>query len=307
MTETTGNGAEDIEPDNVQTQAFSEAETASEDNLSDHAFSEAHVSTGDADLDVAAAFLEKVLDGNILPEENVLESLSRISTKLQKHREHLSNCRTRRLWLQCLDMVAILRRSIKAERTGNFELHLQCVKDMLPYFAGYRMVEWRYTLLMEMLTASSSVQPSGKLKKNPLLLLDKTQTCLFCSCSIPSPHISTCFFASGARVWDITTAQAALGADICTNVLFGHAIGGCDTTSSLFSMDKREPLLRLKNSKGLWYCCTGESLNTLRCFKYLQKLSTSKSALEPKTLPPTASAAQFHSLLTYFQVQVWLT
>jgi hypothetical protein len=206
---------------------------------------------------------------------------------------------------------------------------------MLPYFAGYRMVEWRYTLLMEMLTASSSVQPSGKLKKNPLLLLDKTQACLFCSCSIPSPHISTCFFASGARVWDITTAQAALGADICTNVLFGHAIGGCDTTSSLVSMDKREPLLRLMNSplfrqqaevfatesntqeaitvageRTLVLLYRGkedDSLNTLRCFKYLQKLSTSKSALEPKTLPPTASAAQFHSLLTYFQVQVWLT
>ncbi len=136
MIETTGNRAADIEPDNLQTQAFSEAETVPDDNLSHPAFSEARVSTGDDDLDVAASFLEKVLDGDILPEKNVSESLSRISTKLLKHKEHLSDCRTGRLWLQYLEMVAILRRSIKAERTGNFELHLQCVKDMLPYFAA---------------------------------------------------------------------------------------------------------------------------------------------------------------------------
>ena len=85
--------SDDIEPDNLQTQAFSEAETVSDDNLSHPAFSEARVSTEDDDLDVAAAFLEKVLDGDILPEKNVLESLSRISTKLQKHKEHLSDCR----------------------------------------------------------------------------------------------------------------------------------------------------------------------------------------------------------------------
>ena len=89
--ETTGNRAADIEPDNLQTQAFSEAETVSDDNLSHPAFSEARVSTGDDDLDVAAAFLEKVLDGDILPEKNVLESLSRISTKLQKHK---NTCQT---------------------------------------------------------------------------------------------------------------------------------------------------------------------------------------------------------------------
>ena len=136
MIETTGNRAADIEPDNLQTQAFSEAETVPDDNLSHPAFSEARVSTGDDDLDVAASFLEKVLDGDILPEKNVLESLSRISTKLQKHKEHLSGCRTGRLWLQFLEMVAILRRSVKAERTGNFELQLQCVKDMLPCFAA---------------------------------------------------------------------------------------------------------------------------------------------------------------------------
>ena len=33
-------------------------------------------------------------------------------------------------------MVHILRKFIKAERTGNWELYLQSIYDMLPYFAG---------------------------------------------------------------------------------------------------------------------------------------------------------------------------
>ena len=91
------------------------------------------------------------------------------------------------------------------------------------------------------------VQPSRKLKKNPLLLLDKTQTCLFCSCSISNPNISTCF--SLLEIKCGTSKQHTVqGADICTNILFGHANGGCDTTSSSFSIGKRELLLQLKNS-----------------------------------------------------------
>jgi hypothetical protein len=35
-----------------------------------------------------------------------------------------------------MEMVAILRRFIKAERTGNWNLHLQAVHDMLPFFAA---------------------------------------------------------------------------------------------------------------------------------------------------------------------------
>ena len=33
-------------------------------------------------------------------------------------------------------MVEILPKSIQAERLGNFHIHLQTIKDMLPYFAA---------------------------------------------------------------------------------------------------------------------------------------------------------------------------
>ena len=35
-----------------------------------------------------------------------------------------------------MDMVALLRQFIEAERTGNWELHLQSLRDMLPFHAA---------------------------------------------------------------------------------------------------------------------------------------------------------------------------
>ena len=35
-----------------------------------------------------------------------------------------------------MDMIDILRKYIRAERTGNWELHLQAVAELLPYLAA---------------------------------------------------------------------------------------------------------------------------------------------------------------------------
>lgn len=44
--------------------------------------------------------------------------------------------RTSSLWLQFMEMMDILRTFIRAERTANWELHLQAIQKMLPYFAA---------------------------------------------------------------------------------------------------------------------------------------------------------------------------
>ena len=46
-------------------------------------------------------------------------------------------------------MIDIMRKSIKAERTGNFKMHLESVKDMLPFLAAaghnhYTKSSWLY-------------------------------------------------------------------------------------------------------------------------------------------------------------------
>ncbi|CAG2257195.1 unnamed protein product [Mytilus edulis] len=61
-----------------------------------------------------------------------------IKSRIDNFRESHKSYRTSQLWFQYMDMIDILRRFIKAERTGNWELHLQTVKDMLPYLAASR-------------------------------------------------------------------------------------------------------------------------------------------------------------------------
>ena len=48
----------------------------------------------------------------------------------------MKSSRTATMWLQYMDMVDILRKYIRAERTGNWELHLQAVSEMLAYLAA---------------------------------------------------------------------------------------------------------------------------------------------------------------------------
>jgi hypothetical protein len=55
--------------------------------------------------------------------------------KLEDKKE-LENHRTAKLWIQYMHMIDILRRFIRAERTGQWKLHLQATYDMLPYFAS---------------------------------------------------------------------------------------------------------------------------------------------------------------------------
>ncbi|KAK7492393.1 hypothetical protein BaRGS_00016266 [Batillaria attramentaria] len=139
---------------------------------------------------------------------------------------------------------------------------------------------------------------------------------------------------SAVKIWDIKATQAALGGDVCTSLLFAHAIGGCDTTSSVFSVGKVLPLKKLRESsdfqqqaavflaqstakavkkageKALVQLLGGESkdtLDSLRHVKYMQKLSSHSGtmAVQPQKLPPTSSAAKFHSKRVYLQVQEW--
>lgn len=64
------------------------------------------------------------------------QTLQRIFDKLEAEKLLLKKNRTASLWLQYMQMIDILRRFIKAERTGNWELHLQSLFDMLPFLAA---------------------------------------------------------------------------------------------------------------------------------------------------------------------------
>ena len=136
------------------------------------------------------------------------------------------------------------------------------------------------------------------------------------------------------RCWNIKLTKRALGIRVCENILFGHALLGCDTTSRVFGIGKGVVLKLLKNDenfnvlaevfnrrfvspeevatvgeRALVNLYTGskrtDTLDQLRLQKFSQKVSSSISCVQPQQLPPTSAAAKYHSLRVYHQVQSW--
>ena len=64
------------------------------------------------------------------------EAIARIQAICDGQMETLAKDPTASLWVQYLDMIRILRKFIRAERLGNWYLHLEAVSEMLPYLAA---------------------------------------------------------------------------------------------------------------------------------------------------------------------------
>lgn len=79
----------------------------------------------------------------------------------------LSSSRTCKLWIQYFHLVSVLRLFIKAERTGNWNLHLHCVKKMLPLFhAAGHMSYARYAhLYIQQMENLHTKLPAEEFKK----------------------------------------------------------------------------------------------------------------------------------------------
>ena len=135
------------------------------------------------------------------------------------------------------------------------------------------------------------------------------------------------------KMWDIKKTKAALGRDICFRILFVHAFLGCDTTSRVHGIGKGAALKKVKTNAAfselagifgradatkqditvagekamlhLYNASSTESLNSLRYIRFCQRVATGTLSLQPENLPSTFSAASFHSLRVYYQVQRW--
>ena len=95
-------------------------------------------STGNPDLDEVAALYTHVMEGSISAEEAChTDVVFRVKELLKSKKEFLkSSSRTAALWIQYLDMMDIVRKFIRAERTGNWALHLESLSEMLPFMAA---------------------------------------------------------------------------------------------------------------------------------------------------------------------------
>ena len=88
-------------------------------------------------LQSALSLFDRMLQKDVTPQELQDSSeLEQVESILQLAREKLKDNRTAALWLQFMDMVDLLRTFLRAERTGNWPLHLQTLQEMLPYYAA---------------------------------------------------------------------------------------------------------------------------------------------------------------------------
>lgn len=92
----------------------------------------------DTDLESAFELFDRVLTGGTDIEQACNDEIvTRIQSRMNAYCDQLSaESRTVRLWLQCIEMVELLRQFIKAERTRKWKLHLKTLRAMLPYFTA---------------------------------------------------------------------------------------------------------------------------------------------------------------------------
>jgi len=60
----------------------------------------------------------------------------RIKEKMEAEKERLSEYPTGKLWIQYMQMNDLLKTFLRSQRTGDSELYLSCLQDMLRYLAA---------------------------------------------------------------------------------------------------------------------------------------------------------------------------
>ena len=136
------------------------------------------------------------------------------------------------------------------------------------------------------------------------------------------------------RSWNIAVMQTMLGADICSNIIFIHALLGTDTTSSLYGIGKKVSLKLMSTHSlfqeqakvfsrrdsvrseviaaeemalvAIYKGQASDTLDMLRHQRFHHRVGNSTKSVKPEVLPPTSSAAAYHSLRVYLQVQEWM-
>ncbi|KAG1687728.1 hypothetical protein GQR58_008303 [Nymphon striatum] len=90
-----------------------------------------------SDLEKIGNLYDGLLTGNSTVEDACQsEELIRVTDRLQTSQQFMKSSRTAKLWLQFMKMMEILRKFLKGERLGLWELHMTAMYEMMPYLAA---------------------------------------------------------------------------------------------------------------------------------------------------------------------------
>ena len=86
--------------------------------------------------EVSKLYDELMIGTVTVQEASTAECVQKVQEQLCRQKQTLRNQKTATLWLLYLEMVTILKKFIRAERTGNWKLHLEALREMLPFLAA---------------------------------------------------------------------------------------------------------------------------------------------------------------------------
>ena len=86
----------------------------------------------------------------------------------------------------------------------------------------------------------------------------------------PQPKAS----AKSVKVWNIKEMRKSLGDVVCSNILFIHALLGCDSTSSVYGIGKAASLRKVMNNRNFsnWQKCLARIAVQKRLLKLGRRL-----------------------------------
>ena len=135
------------------------------------------------------------------------------------------------------------------------------------------------------------------------------------------------------EIHNILHYKTILGSEVYPKLLFLSAFTGCDTASSIYGVGKvtafktlisnthwqEVALVFTANSRSheeiesagnkamsiIFKENTDQTLNSVRHKRLVDKIDIAKYFVKPEKLPPTESAAKYHSFRTYLQIIQW--
>ena len=120
------------------------------------------------DISLNTLLLKEILESEDLNTENLKDTIKHVlggkadlsivetepdllilTGKLECKKQMLKQNPTATFWLQYLDLIDIIKKQIQAERLGDWKLHMEVMKEMLPYFSAcghnnYTKPVWLY-------------------------------------------------------------------------------------------------------------------------------------------------------------------
>uniref|UniRef100_K1QFC5 Uncharacterized protein n=1 Tax=Magallana gigas TaxID=29159 RepID=K1QFC5_MAGGI len=168
----------------------------------------------------------------------------------------IKQSRTAKLWHLFSEMVAILKRFLVVERTGDWQLHLSTLQEMMPYYAAavhnlYAKSVYLYLSQMQDLDRVHPETVVNKADDHTMVVYGEDPDLLVLLCHYAKEGRQIFFTTDkqtsmkNHRVGDISKAKSVLGSDSCRQLLFIHALTGCDTTSRLHGIGKPAALKKI--------------------------------------------------------------